>query len=490
MTGSVPRQRGVRRRVAGVARSRRGPGRRGHRLGPRRIAAGFLLVVAAAGCGGGAGSPAYPRASPLVRRTVVWLGPSGIDEASALSLQRVGVDRLVVDRGQVSLAHGLPVLRLKPAPRVEGILPAGVLLRLDQVQPELDPGAADALWRTLLSELGGQTPAELVLDLPRVPTGLAPFMARLAEVATVPVVPVITVGQSARQEVAEVVAAAGRCIVLTSGNVSLMRSEARTSDLPLDEQLEPLASLGVRVRVAVVLFPHADPPLGSWGGDLNALTEGGLTEVSTTSSLDRTFVFRRDGEWSGRTWSSGASVAVRWVDAARLHRYLWQATHLLVPEVEGWDLVTLPPPAPALGISREALESYLAGSGPEPRLAVQVRRSGRSLRLQAVNTGPFSSAVSSFGNWVEVAVDSGRLVAEERGDFDRILLGTRVDGEWRTAEAGAVDAIRLAETFVGAGEEMVSGEIQLPSTRSGVQVRWHLQLTTGDSVAGVVPVAD
>jgi len=455
-------------------------------VGGRGFLPAALCLALAAGCGGGSAPSGYPGAPPLVRRTVVWLGETGIDEASSLSLRRLGVDLLVVDRGRVSLAHGMPVLRLKPAPPVEGGLPVAVALRLDEIRPDLDPEAADALWRTLITELGGRPPAELLLDLPEVPPGMSEFVARLVQVATVAVLPVVTAEQAGREDVAAVLEAAGRCVVLTFGNLELMRPGATISDLPLDEQLQLLAARGVRVRIGVVLRPQTDPAVSGWGDDLNPLTDQKLTQVSTSSSLDRTFVFRRDAEWSGRSWASGSSVAVRWMDAARLHRALWQATHLLVPEVEGWDLVTLPPPAPALGISREALERYLSGAGPAPALRVEVRRSGRSLRVVAVNAGPFSSAVSAYGNWVEVAVDSGQLVAEKRGDFDRILLGSRRQGKWHTAEGGAVDAVRLAETFVGAGEEIVSGEVRLPSSRSTVEIRWHLLLTTGESVSGLV----
>ena len=41
--------------------------------------------------------------------------------------------------------------------------------------------------------------------------------------------------------------------------------------------------------------------------------------MSTTSTLDRTFRFENPASWSGRNWKKGDSVAVRWIDAARLN---------------------------------------------------------------------------------------------------------------------------------------------------------------------------
>ena len=106
--------------------------------------------------------------------------------------------------------------------------------------------------------------------------------------------------------------------------------------------------------------------------------------------------------------------------------------------------------------------------------------------MRLANTSVFRSAITGFGNWLQVELASGALVATSRGDFDRITLGTMDRGEWRPNPSGGPDAVRYVETYLAPGEELKTGSIRLPSSRSRVVVRWQVQLSDGSALTGVV----
>jgi hypothetical protein len=202
--------------------------------------------------------------------------------------------------------------------------------------------------------------------------------------------------------------------------------------------------------------------------------------------LDRTFVFKRELTWSGHRWQPGDRLAIRWMDAARLDQALQEAHRMVLPEVAGWDLLPLPGESAHLGLSREALLRYLNGEGPAPEVDVSVERDGRSLRVTLENNGPFQTAVSSFGNWVQVSVDAGRLVAEDPGDFDHVSVGSVRGGRWQQGGVDAVDAVRFNEIYLAPGERLRSGVVRVPTSRAEVDVRWHLVLSDGTEVGGTI----
>jgi hypothetical protein len=285
----------------------------------------------------------------------------------------------------------------------------------------------------------------------------------------------------------EIAEAARMCIVPAFGTEGAdLRGLGELDPLPLDKKLERLAGTGVRVRLAVVLAPRTDPPLAGPGEDLDSLTEERIATVSTTSTLDRTFVFKRAVTWSGRNWKEGDSVAVTWFDAARLHAALAEIHRLVLPEVAGWDLVSLPPEGRTLGLGREALLRYLGGEGPAPELEVGVDRQGRAVEVSVVNPGPFVTAVSNHGNWVQISVDDGWVQARDRGSFDRVSVGTVRGDEWRDGDVDRVNGVRFSEIYVGPGERITSGEVRLPSSGNPVTVRWHFTLSDGSAITGSV----
>ena len=67
-----------------------------------------------------------------------------------------------------------------------------------------------------------------------------------------------------------------------------------------------------------------------------------------------------------------------------------------------------------------------------------------------------------------------------------MILGSVKDGEWRPNPTGGPDAVRFVETYLPPGEELTTGAIRLPSSRSTVIVRWQVQLSDGTAISGVV----
>jgi hypothetical protein len=413
------------------------------------------------------------------------LDARGLDAVTAERLRLAGVDELVVERGTVNLAGEVPVFRMVPAPPVAGSIPVALALRVEDVRENLAEEMASAVWRAIAAELGGETPVEVVLDLPEVTAGLDDFVGALSNIAGVPVVPVLSPQQLRAPEAVRAVSVARSCVVPIAGTGHpSLRGVADLPTLPIAEKLAPLTATGARVRLAVGLRPVTAPALSQWGDDINPLTEPQNATVSTSSTLDRTFDINRTLEWSGRLWSADETIAVRWLDASRLHTLLAEAGRLILPELAGWDLVPFPPEAGGLGFSREALIRYLEGEGPNPEVKVSVESGGTQVSVILDNPGPFGSAVSGVGNWLEVSVVSGSLVAESRGTFDRLVLGSVDDGRWNPQYLGAPTAARYSEVYLAPGEELNTGPIRLSSRRAQVRVRWQLLLSSGEVRTG------
>ncbi len=433
------------------------------------------------GCGGG--GPSFQEVAPTPRRLVVWLGAEGLDAETAERMRAAGVDEVVVRRGSINLAGRVPVLIFNAIPPIEGAIPVGIALEVQGVREDLDRAVAEAVWRAIEAELDGSVPAEVILDMPRLTAGLDEFVTSLTDVSGVSVVPLLSFEQIQREGGLRTAAAARICVLPAFGTEGAdLRGIGELDPLPLRKKLEPLAGSGVRVRLAVVLTPRTDPVLEGPGDDLNPLT--GVASMSTTSTLDRTFTFESDASWSGRTWQKNDSVAVRWVDAARLNAALTEIHRLVLPEVAGWDLVALPPEDRALGLGRETLLRYLEGEGPAPDVEVDVERDGRSVRVSVTNPGLFVTAVSNHGNWIQVSVNEGWIQARDRGTFDGLRLGNVQGSNWSEGDLDRFNGVRFTEVYLGPDEQVSSGAVRLPSSRSKVTVRWNLTLSDGSAVTG------
>ena len=424
--------------------------------------------------------------APTPRKTVVWLTAEGIDAEAADELAAVGVDQLVVRRGAILLSGGAPVVRLLPSPPVEGPIPTAVELNIPQPVSKENVDAADAVWAALEIDFGSHLPSEIILDFPELGEGTGEFVSRLAAQSGLAVIPILRVSQIETELGQAVAKAAHRCIVPLFGSQGDdLRGLDDLATQPLSVRLAALRDLGVRVRVAVSLRPRTEPAVGGWAEDVDALTDEAAAEIKRASTLDRSFLTKRPLTWGGRSFGAGQTIAVAWVDAARLGLYLTESHRTILPEVEGWDLVSLPPPGSNLGLDREELIRYLGGEGPGPKIEVRLERSGRNLTVHLGNPSVFRSAITGFGNWVQVEIASGALVATSRGSFDRVILGSMDRGQWRANPPGGPDAVRYVETYVAPGEELKSGSIRLPSSRTRVTVRWQVQLSDGSTISGV-----
>ena len=442
-----------------------------------------VLTALFFGCGGG--GPSFQEVAPTPRRLVVWLGAEGLDAETAERMRAAGVDEVVIRRGSMNLAGQAPVLRFNAMPPVEGAIPVGIALEVQGVREDLDRAAAEAVWQAIDAELDGSVPAELILDLPRLTESLDEFVTSLTEVSGVSVVPLLSFKQIQREEGLRTAAGARICVLPAFGTDGAdLRGVRELDPLPLWKKLEPLAGSGVRVRLAMVLTPRTEPAFDGPGDDLNPLTT--VATMSTTSTLDRTFTFETTASWSGRSWQKSDSVAVRWVDAARLNAALAEMHRLVLPEVAGWDLVALPPVDQSLGLGRETLLRYLEGEGPAPVVKVDVERDGQILRVVLDNPGPFVTAVANHGNWVQVSVDESWIRARDRGSFDGLRLGNVQGDDWREGDSDRFNGARFTEVYLGPGERVMSGWVRLPSSRSKVTVSWHLTLSDGSAVTGEV----
>jgi len=425
--------------------------------------------------------------APTPRRTVVWLTEEGIDAETADRLAEVGVDQLVVRRGSILLTGGAPVVRLLPSPTVGGSIPTAIALEVPRpiLTDHLD--AADAVWAALEVDFGDRLPSELILDFPELGEETGGFVSRLALQSGLAVVPILSVSQIDSALGQAVAKAAHRCIVPLFGSQGAdLRGLGDLDIQPLSDRLASIRNLGIRVRIAMALRPRSEPEVSAWAEDIDVLTDEAVAEIKRTSTLDRSFLTKRPLTWGGRSFSAGQTIAVAWVDAARLGLYLIESQRMILPEVEGWDLVSLPPVGPNLGLDRVELIRYLGGVGPAPTIDVQVQRSGRNLTVRLANTSVFRSAITGFGNWVQVELASGALVATSRGSFDHVLLGSMDRGKWRSNPPGRPDAVRFVETYLAPGEELKTGSIRLPSNRSKVRVRWQVQASDGSAVTGVI----
>lgn len=446
----------------------------------RALSIGIIAAVFV-GCGGG--GPSFQEVAPTPRRLALWLGEEGLDAATAERMRIAGVDEVVVRPGSIDLAGQAPVLRFHHMPSVEGAIPIAIALEVRAARTDLDRGAAEAVWRAIDGELRGEVPAEIILDVRQLTEDFHEFVEDLTEVSGVSVVPLLSFDQLQTDPGVRVAAVARTCIVPAFGTDGAdLRGVGELDPLPLEKKLEPLIGSGVRVRLAVVMTPRTDPPLENAGDDLDPLTRAAT--MSTISALDRTFSFEKALTWSGRDWEAGDTVAVRWFDAAKLDAALAEIHRLILPEVAGWDLVSLPPEGRALGLGRDNLLRYLEGEGPAPEVEIEVERNGRNLRVSLANTGPFVTAVTNHGNWVQVSIEEGLIRARDWGSFDSLRLGIVRGEDWQEGDLDQFNGVRFSEIYLGPKERVSSGSVQLPSSRSTVTLRWHLSLSDGSVLTG------
>ncbi len=419
------------------------------------------------------------------RRCTVWLRGAELPGEAFGELARLGVDEVVLDAGSADLGAGVPVMRAEAHPGgIPAGIPFGALVHLVRPPHKGIGGLARPVWAGLKGAWPEIVHAhELLLDLARIPAGASEFVAGLSRAAHVPVIPVLSQRQAASEPGQQLAKAAGGCVVLLAGNLASFRPGLKSENTAFAEQLAPLSGIGVRPRAAIVLTPAVSPDPGVWPDDVEPLSHPAAAGLSTPQDFDWGFRLKRSMTWSGKTWKRGDTIEASWIDASQLNADLHELTNMALPAIGGWDLVGVPSKEVAMGIGLNTLKAYLKGEGPEPEIAVNADRSGRRVRVTLTNPTPFCSTLSSFGNWVEIAVTRGSLTASRKGSFDRLALGRRQDGTWQMVSGGA-NAVRFFDAYVAPGEDVRSGWVLLPSRRAAVTVRWHVLLSTGETLSG------
>ena len=81
-------------------------------------------------------------------------------------------------------------------------------------------------------------------------------------------------------------------------------------------------------------------------------------------------------------------------------------------------------------------------------------------------------------------MDEGWIQARDRGTFDGLRLGNVQGRNWSEGDLDWFNGVRFTEVYLGPDEQVSSGAVRLPSSRSKVTVRWNLTLSDGSAVTG------
>lgn len=415
--------------------------------------------------------------APGTRHLRLWVR-SDFSREDAVRVKTVGIDEVVVYRGLVDLSAGTPILRLVAPPDLGKVIPQTPVLGL-RLGSRMQKINGEALWAALKPVLASST---VILDLREIPEGVADFLGEFEEVSGIKIIPLMAGEQLGEPEAQKVMSLLGECIIPLYGSAGPdFRGPGGLRRLPLAKQLAPLAGLGVKIGVGIGLRPLMAPAMKTWGGDLNQLF-GDLAEPATARTLNRAFIFRKDCSWGGRKWSAGEKLEGRWMDVARLSSAFRESDHLILPEISGWDLFGFPPEGAAMGLNQDGFLAYLTGRGPAPEILIMPEKSGRSLKIHLINRSPFISAVSKQGHWLEVSLPRGSLIVRGQGSFDSVVLGSLDSGRFKAGISDRVDAVRFFENYIGAGEEISTGTILLPSSRSDFFIHFRVLLSDGQEV--------
>jgi hypothetical protein len=256
--------------------------------------------------------------------------------------------------------------------------------------------------------------------------------------------------------------------------------------IPTDDlaALETLDATHQPYRAAIVVVARAAPPPGAAGASLAQIASPEASSYRPSERGDA-FLLRHDVDWGGAHVAAGQTITVDAVETVRYHRDLRWLLCPLRPSLLGWDTVGLPAAEPALGMSREALLEYLQGGMPYPVPRVGAEPiTGTGLRVTVANPTAQASALSTVGNWVEVAFVGTEPLDAQLGDFAGIEYGKRVAGNWRRTAARDATSCRFFMTYLGPRGHIASGLLAFISRPHDVRVRWGLRLGDGTDVVG------
>lgn len=256
-----------------------------------------------------------------------------------------------------------------------------------------------------------------------------------------------------------------------------------------ERSLDELADRGVRFRVAVVTGYRVDPRPVSAELQLAQLAQ---REVATfrPGSRGNTFTLVRSVTWGGRSFQAGDSLVVEGLETARYHRGMAGILRRVRPGLLGWDTVGLPAPAPTIGMNREAFLEYFRGALPVAVPEVEAEAAGTGIRISVRNPTPFSSALATTGNYLEVRFAGAQIRDVQPGRFSGVEYGRYERGRWQATAAREATAVRFFMTLFGPKSEHTGAGVQFFSRPRELRVGWRIRDPDGRERSGAFETVD
>jgi hypothetical protein len=459
------------------------------RAGTAALAAGLATALVAAlvsSCGGRSAAPKAPFSA-------LWIGaessPPGGEELAGLA--RAGIDELFLDAARLSWEGGAPRLHERPAPALGRSMPATLVIEGPWRRPEERVAAIADAWRGVVAELtlaaerrraapiglhlaleiaGGES--ELAALLRRLRRDLGPALRLSVELAADRLDP------DAIRDLADAV---DFVVVFAYGHGPDRPDDPGAWDPErIDEAIAALDALG---------RPYA---LGAWSvgsarhrtaggearGDVRTLELGPLLRGPALDprpgaifeSLGRQvfeLVARQPVRIGDARLARGDTLRVARPNTADLERFLAAAAPAPGSPRLGTVLRRAAAAGESLASSTANLIAALAPGAAAPQLEVRVERlppaRGRQrLRVLLANRGEEPTDYGTVeANYLELRLAAGAIAGADDGDFvawEQLWHGE----ERRTLRAlRQADTLRLYAGYVGGGETLASGPIEV-----------------------------
>lgn len=416
----------------------------------------------------------------------VWLLGAMPDAGTVGVLRAAGVRAFCVPAGKVVIGDATARFEADPPSDLSALGGSGVsaMVWVDgELRRSGDPGRFVVQFGAVEGRLPGG--GSLILVAKRYGEGLPEFAMGVAERLHRPV----ELALPASDLAAHVPAGGWKGIKLLAfafGNPPALGLPASTVQ---DDRLalEGLDLKSVAYRVAIVVAPLATPAPGPGGASLASLTRSGVSAYQPGSRGD-VFVLERSLDWGGVVLSPHQRVEVEAFDTARYDRDLALTLRPVRPGFSGWDTVGLPPPEPAIGLSREALVDYLRGGGPGPLPVIETSWAGNKLLLTLSNPTPHGSALSSTGNWLQIQVVPGQVADAQVGEFSGLEFGRLEGGALRSTVLRDAAVLRFYISFVAPQARIGGASVSFLSRPDEPRVRWGIRLGDGRDVVGELKV--
>jgi hypothetical protein len=414
----------------------------------------------------------------------VWVAGDTPQVATLEALKRLGVDGFVVPIGSAVVSRGATTLTQEPFADLSrlSVLPVSIAVWVSGRGDER--GDAASFWSQLaptLRQLPGTEP--IVLVTRRFWSGLPTFaaaVARQADRRVEVVVPAV--------ELAKVLPRHGWPAIEVTA-VALGQPDALGFPAALlDDELaaiDDIDHLGIGYRVAVVALSRLEPEPPSRRVDLRPLLSEEAAHFRVTDAGD-VFALRKPLAWGGETLPAGSTVTLRLVDAARYARDLGLLLRPVRDGLRGWDTVTLPPPAPTAGMSREAFLDFLRGSVPYAQPQVSLHWLNRTrVEVSISNTTPYETGIGVGSNFVQLRFSGTEVLDVQLGEFLGTRYGATSASGWHAVPSPrGADTLRLYYLFLPPHEMVGGAVVSFVSQPRDVTASWSELTGASNAVTG------